>query len=366
MDTPGQDRSMYPFTLTRAFVDLPVGLLTLREKWESLLSTSSSKKQRLTITLNSGILPSILLAKHIQRLKPKQSLLSADGIWLAANGRLRRMPIQPSAKDLQLEEGVDRMVYPWDLLTQLEKAIALDFSILTKRRRSQPLPKTVLRIGKHPIFVSKGAKLLPCTLNATAGPIYIGPNAEIQEGVAIRGPFLMGEGSVVKMGATIYGPAAIGQGCLLGGELKRSLILPFSNKAHHGYMGDSVIGSWCNWGAGTSNSNLKNTAGEIRISVGGVSVAVGQKAGVFMGDHSRTAINTSLNSGSVMGVSVQVGNDGLSPKQISSFRWMDGKKYRINDALQHIRNWKALKGHELSDREIEQLTHIYKSDKSTS
>jgi UDP-N-acetylglucosamine diphosphorylase/glucosamine-1-phosphate N-acetyltransferase len=258
------------------------------------------------------------------------------------------------------------LVYPWDLLTQLEKAIALDFSILTKRRRSQPLPKTVSRIGKHPVFISKGAKLLTCTLNATAGPIYIGPNAEVQEGVAIRGPFLMGEGSVVKMGAMIYGPAAIGQGCLLGGELKRSLIFPFSNKAHHGYMGDSVIGSWCNWGAGTSNSNLKNTAGEIRISVGGVSVAVGQKAGVFMGDHSRTAINTSLNSGSVMGVSVQVGNDGLSPKQISSFRWMDGKKYRINDALQHIRNWKALKGHELSDREIEQLTHIYKSDKSTS
>ena len=179
----------------------------------------------------------------------------------------------------------------------------------------------------------------------------------------IRGPFLLGERSVVKMGAKIYGPTAAGNNCLLGGEIKRSLLFPFSNKAHEGYMGDSVIGSWCNWGAGTSNSNLKNTAGDIQIEVEGESRSVGQKAGVFMGDHSRTVINSSLNSGTVIGVSVQVGNEGLPPKRISSFRWMDGSRYRFEAALKHIRQWKALKKQSLTSEEINRLKKIFKTDK---
>jgi UDP-N-acetylglucosamine diphosphorylase/glucosamine-1-phosphate N-acetyltransferase len=265
--------------------------------------------------------------------------------------------------DRIVDEVASLIVYPWDLLRVLDKGIAIDFTLLTQSRRSQPKSRQITVLGKHPVFIARGAKLSTGIFNATDGPIYIGSGAHVQEGAMIRGPFLLGDGAVVTMGAKLYGPAAIGNACIVGGEIKRSLLFPYSNKAHEGYMGDSVVGSWCNWGAGTSNSNIKNTAGSIRVLVAGKEVVVGQKCGVFMGDHSRTAINASLNSGTIVGVSTQVGTGGLAEKRIPSFRWMDGKRYRFQEATEHIRNWKALKGETLLLSEIEQLNRIYKSDK---
>ncbi len=290
-------------------------------------------------------------------------MFTRAGNWIATASKIDQAPLNVSKTDLVVDDLVGSILFPWDLLTHLESGIALDFSLLTKGKKSQPIPKQVTRIGKHPIFIAKGARLLPCTLNSSAGPIFIGEHAEVQEGALIRGPFMLGADSVVKMGAKIYGPTAAGAQCVLGGEIKRSLIFPHSNKAHDGYMGDSVIGSWCNWGAGTSNSNVKNTAGIIRVEWNGKRMTVGQKLGVFMGDHTRTAINTSINSGTIMGVSVQVSNDRLTEKRIPSFRWMDGKKYRFDLAMEHIRQWKSMKGGLLSPEEIDQLKNIYKTDK---
>ncbi len=359
--TPNQ-RHLYPFTLLREAIDLPLGLFTLREKWSALFYAAYPKK-KLTGTISAAILPDIKLCQAIGSLRKGQALFSKDGQWIAASVVVDRIPKKATAGDIIFQGSISEIIYPWDLLDQLSRGIELDFTLLTKGRKSASLPKSVIVNGKYPVFLEKDARVMPCFLNTEAGPIYVGKEAEVQEGAMIRGPFLLGERSVVKMGAKIYGPTAAGNNCLLGGEIKRSLLFPFSNKAHEGYMGDSVIGSWCNWGAGTSNSNLKNTAGDIQIEVEGESRSVGQKAGVFMGDHSRTVINSSLNSGTVIGVSVQVGNEGLPPKRISSFRWMDGSRYRFEAALKHIRQWKALKKQALTSEEINRLKKIFKTDK---
>jgi UDP-N-acetylglucosamine diphosphorylase/glucosamine-1-phosphate N-acetyltransferase len=363
LESPGSSSSMYPFTLTRDQMDIPLGLFSLREKWQLLLSPSKRRKQQRFFTLLSGAIPDPVLVSQLLKLKDGQSIFSVDGTWVATAGRLDQMIRKPFSTDIVLSTSIEQIRYPWELLTHLTLGIQLDFSFLTSGKRSRRLSAEVLKSGRYPVFIEKEARLYSCTLNTEYGPIYIGANAEVQEGTHIRGPFLLGSESVVKMGAKIYGPVAIGEKCIVGGEIKRSLVFPFSNKAHDGYMGDSVIGSWCNWGAGTSNSNLKNTAGDIQIEVNGKKISVGQKAGVFMGDHSKTAINSSINSGTVVGVSVQIGNQGLTPKWIPSFRWMNGTRYRLNEALEHIRAWKVLKGQLLSDAEITLLKQIYKNDK---
>ena len=363
-EPPHLTDSMYPFSLTKRVVDTPIGILTLHQKWDLIFSSISSLKKKSTFSLSGTLFPSLSVGKIIASLQGGQSLFSADHIWLATAGSIDSIPKKFRSTDRILSEPIDQINYPWDLLRLLNSGIALDVELLTRHRKSMPIPKSVVRIGTHPIFISKGASLQACTLNASAGPIYIGEQAEVQEGAHIRGPFMLGHHSVVTMGARVYGPTAVGECCLIGGEVKRSLLFPYSNKAHDGYMGDSVIGSWCNWGAGTSNSNLKNTGGVIRIERKGVGfVDVGQKCGVFMGDYSRTAINSSLNSGSVIGVSAQIGNTEMTPKITRSFQWMDGSRYRIKEALEHIRNWKALKGHTLSTDEIESLKRIFKIDK---
>ena len=361
LEPSSQAVTLYPFTLLRAGIDLPVGLLTLREKWNLLFRQLNEKKKNV-YAISSAVLPSTRLCQSIRSLQQGQSLFSKEGGWIATAGRNDRIPSKPQAHDKLVGYPVLYLKHPWDLLAGLNRAIEMDFSLLTIGKKSDTIPSFVKIMGKHPVFVAKGARLMPCFLNTENGPVYIGKRAEVQEGAMIRGPFLLGDRSVVKMGAKIYGPVVAGASCLLGGEIKRSLLFPFSNKAHDGYMGDSVIGSWCNWGAGTSNSNLKNTAGPIQVEVGGKKVAVGQKAGVFMGDHSRTVINSSLNSGSVIGVSVQVGQEGFPPKRIPSFHWMDGSRYQLKKALVHIQQWKALKDQKLEREEIERLKHIFKTD----
>jgi len=355
--------SLYPFSLMREVVDVPVGLLTLRHKWASFQLHTGKGLQNRSYSIRANLFPSAACWKQLMRLKEGQSLVDKSGNWLATAGEIDRFPPGQSSKDGIIYPQAKLIQYPWELLQSLDAGIEMDFQLLTKGRRSQPIAKSNTVIGKHSVFIERGARVAAAFFNTEAGPIYIGKNAIVQEGAMMRGPLLLGDGSLVMMGAKIHGATAIGKGCVVGGEIKRSLIFPYSNKAHDGYMGDSVIGSWCNWGAGTSNSNLKNTAGMIRIQVGKNQMEVGQKCGVFMGDHTRTAINTSLNSGSVFGVSVQLGKEGVASGMIPSFRWMDGKRYRLKEALEHIRSWKSLKGKVLLDAEIDQLKQIYKQDK---
>ncbi len=193
-----------------------------------------------------------------------------------------------------------------------------------------------------------------------AGPIYIGKNAEIQEGSLLRGPISIGEESRVKMGTKIYGATTIGPYCIAGGEIKNSIMMGFSNKGHDGYLGDSVLGEWCNLGAGTSNSNLKNNASNIKIwsKADNGFINAGTKCGLLMGDYSRSAINTSFNTGTVVGNCCSIFGDGFPPKFVADFTW-GHEKYIFEKAIADISNWKKLKDREITEEEILSLKNIY-------
>lgn len=254
--------------------------------------------------------------------------------------------------------------YPWDIFLQNEKQIREDFKAVTAGRISAPIPPTVQAVHPDNIFIEPGARVSYCIINAENGPVYIGKNAEIMEGALIRGPFALCEGSVVKMGAKIYGATTIGPHCIVGGEIKNSVIFGYSNKAHDGYLGDSVIGEWCNLGAGTSNSNLKNTAAEIKIWSDAEKDFINagiSKCGLLMGDYSRAAINTSFNTGTMVGICANVFGEGLTPKFIPSFNWGANtqEKYDFDRAVKDISNWKKLKGHDVTEKEKTQLRLIF-------
>jgi UDP-N-acetylglucosamine diphosphorylase/glucosamine-1-phosphate N-acetyltransferase len=233
---------------------------------------------------------------------------------------------------------------------------------LTRGRQSAPIPPSVQVISPQSIFIEEGASISHSILNASTGPIYIGRNSNIMEGCLIRGPFALCESAVVKMGTKIYGATTIGPCSTAGGEIKNSVLFGYSNKGHDGYLGDSVIGEWCNLGAGTSNSNLKNNAGEVKVWNAGQFISAGLKCGLLMGDYSRAAINTSFNTGTVVGVCCNVYGEGLMPKYIPDFSWgvhNKGPKYAFEKALRDIENWKKLKNQSLTDAEILTLKHIF-------
>jgi UDP-N-acetylglucosamine diphosphorylase / glucose-1-phosphate thymidylyltransferase / UDP-N-acetylgalactosamine diphosphorylase / glucosamine-1-phosphate N-acetyltransferase / galactosamine-1-phosphate N-acetyltransferase len=349
--------TLFPFTWTRSVLDIRIGILTLREKWERLGAPEAGKEQGPDGTTMPGFardLPGNILPtpELIAALRQKQA---TGGLTPAAIG------------DLVQQATVIR--HPWHIFELNGLAIRNDFALVTKGRQSQPIPPSVQIIGSplH-IFIEEGATISHSILNAATGPIYIGRNAEIMEGTMIRGPFALCEGSVVKMGATIYGATTIGPYSIVGGEIKNSVIFGYSNKSHHGYLGDSVIGEWCNLGAGSSNSNLKNNAGPVKVwdQAGRQFTEAGLKCGLLMGDYSRSAINTSFNTGTVVGICCNVFGEGLMPKYIPSFSWGAaahgtgaGACYEWEKALRDIANWKKLKNQSLRDDEIQTLKLIF-------
>ncbi|MBS1599892.1 MAG: glucose-1-phosphate thymidylyltransferase [Bacteroidetes bacterium] len=335
-------QDLFPFTCTRPVIDIRVGILTLREKWEKLFGytpkiNSGSAKNLLPAT----IIPSADLVHAIKNQKEDQYLKSVDDLTI--------------------------IKYPWDIFLQNNKIICSDFLLITQGRVTEPISATNTLIQPENIFIEKGAKVEYALLNGSTGPIYIGKNAEVMEGAMIRGPFALCEGAVVKMGAKIYG-STIGPYSVVGGEIKNSVIFGFSNKAHDGYLGDSVIGEWCNLGAGTSNSNVKNTAGTINVwnIASGKFLPAGLKCGLLMGDYSRSAINTSFNTGSVVGVCCNVFGEGLSPKYIPDFSWGYNPftQYHFEKAIKDITNWKKLKNQSVDDMEIRTLKHIFEETKT--
>lgn len=379
-----QPENLYPFTLTRQIQDIRVGILTIREKWEKLLNLPSFDRNEddykdldrsvtienavddgVCLMIHGNVLPSPKLIKAIHRLK--------DGEFISVNGntgivfRFTKKEISEKykiavTKSVTIKENVRTIQYPWEIFQLNDWAIRQDFELLTRKRKSQSIPKTNKVIDAENIFLEKGAKVQHCILNASAGPIYIGRNAEVMEGAVIRGPFAMGEGACVKMGTKVYGATTLGPYCIAGGEVKNSVLFGYSNKAHDGYLGDSVIGEWCNMGAGTTNSNLKNNAGDVKVWTPKGQVSAGMKCGVMMGDYSRTAINTSINTGTVIGVSCNVFGSGLTPKYIPNFSWgSEGvKRYEFEKALQDIEGWKKLKAQTVTENEKSILKYIFK------
>lgn len=343
-DSETLQHALYPFTATRPCWDIRIGILTIREKWEYLLG----------VMLN----PDDMGGAAVLAVRPSSRIISIPGNWIPAPETIKSLN---AGETLQPGQTLE---HPWDIFRLNDWALRQDFEILTRKRVSQPLPESVQVTGAAQIFVEKGAVLSHCTLNATTGPIYIGKNTEIMEGAHIRGPFALCEGSVVKMGACIYGATTIGPGCVVGGEIKNSILFGHSNKGHEGYLGDSVIGEWCNLGAGTSVSNVRNTASPVKVWSAATHdyQEAGLKCGLLMGDYSRAAINTSFNTGTVVGVSCNIFCSQLTPKFIPDFTWMgeNPDQYHWDNALRDISNWKALKKQALLEPEINKLSALYK------
>ncbi|OLY92855.1 UDP-N-acetylglucosamine diphosphorylase/glucosamine-1-phosphate N-acetyltransferase [Cnuella takakiae] len=378
-----QPENLFPFTLTRQVQDIRVGILTIREKWELALGLPSFDKfeedykdldrsmvldqqigKDIVYLLHGNILPTPGLVKLVKKLKPGECI-SAGGKESVAYCISRSEIVDANkikvSKVLELDEEVREICYPWDIFQLNAFAIGLDYRLLTKNRQSASLDKTSTVSGAAGLFIEKGALVKHAIINCEDGPVYIGKNALVMEGCLLRGPLSIGENAVVKMGTKIYGATTIGPSCTAGGEIKNSILFANSNKAHDGYLGDSVIGAWCNLGAGTTNSNLKNNASCVQVWTPKGEQTVGLKCGVIMGDYSRTAINTAINTGTVIGVSANVFGQGLTPKFIPSFSWgTDGiERYRYDKALEDIANWKALKGGAIAENEKIILKHIF-------
>jgi UDP-N-acetylglucosamine diphosphorylase/glucosamine-1-phosphate N-acetyltransferase len=333
----------YPFTLTRPVADIRCGIMTIREKWACFFPLAGPDEE--AIPIPSNVLPDEGLLAAIRRGDP-----------------------------LTIEQAIaraTRLEHSMDILRLNEQEIRRDLELIARDRQPVPVPgsnRVILPVPEKQeagasIFIEPGAVVEHCFLNASAGPIYIGKNALVMEGSMIRGPFALGEGAVLKMGAKIYGATSIGPFSVVGGEVKHSVIFGYSNKAHDGYLGDSVVGEWCNLGGGTSVSNMKNHAGPVKLwnPLRNSYLDAGIKCGLFMGDYSRSAINSSFNTGAVVGVSVNVFGKGLTPSYLSSFTWGydPAETYDLDRAIRHIRRWKQLKNRELSEQETERLRKVF-------
>jgi UDP-N-acetylglucosamine diphosphorylase/glucosamine-1-phosphate N-acetyltransferase len=377
-----QRNLLYPLSATKAVAALRFGILTQQERWgmrsnQQVFIHTEKYLQPLYATIPDGehiwIDACVLADKNISEkiLSLSVNYALADEYGLVACklsiklGEFDANEILSSCKEVKDVGEVRRLQYPWQIFQWNDAIIVQDFEWVTKGRVSQSISHTNQVIQGHPIFIEEGASVTYSMLNSNVAPIYIGKNATVMEGTFIRGPFALGEGSVIKMGAKIYGATTIGPYSVAGGEIKNAVIQGYSNKAHDGYLGDSVIGEWCNMGAGTTNSNVKNTASDVKVysKYEEKVVSAGQKCGVIMGDYSRTAINSSINTGSIIGVCSNVFGAGLLPKVIDDFSWgVADEKYELDKALKDIDNWKKLKHKSLSDAESFMLKHIFEAE----
>ena len=378
-----QPENLFPLTLTRHVQDIRVGILTIREKWELALGLPSFDKHEgdykdldkavtidesigndIIYLIHGNVLPTIKLIKQIKKLSHGEFISVGDtesiAYCISKKEILNEHRIKVG-KAIELEHEIKEINFPWDIVQLNAWAIDQDVELLKKSKKFEKLPATNRAIHPSRIFIEKGAHVEHSILNASYGPIYIAKDAEVMEGCMLRGPLAICEGATIKMGTKIYGATTIGAGSVVGGEIKNSVFLGYSNKSHDGYIGDAVIGEWCNFGAGTSCSNIKNTASDIMVWTPKGLVNAGMKCGVVMGDYSRTAINTSINTGTIVGVSSHVYGNGLTPKYIPSFSWgSEGvERYEFEKAMSNIAKWKALKKQVVSESEKTILKHIF-------
>ena len=272
-----------------------------------------------------------------------------------------------AGKEVVKFTGVELIIIEerWDVFQKNAAALDLDFIHATEERKTHVLSPTNLLIGpENRLFIEEGASVEGCTLNTSEGPIYIGKHATIMEGSLIRGGLALNEYATIKMGAKIYGATTIGPHCKVGGEVNNVIFQAYSNKGHDGFLGNSLIGEWCNLGADTNTSNLKNNYSNVRTYSYSSKTEVQtdlQFIGLSMGDYSKCAINTMFNTATVVGVSCNIFTHGFPKKYIPSFSWVQGEAYTINklekafDAANNMMHRRKLS---LSKEDKAILTHI--------
>ena len=332
-------QNLLPLTFTKPVSEIRIGILTITEKWKSLLSGNFSYQTQGflsekypcnltsdTIFINGKICPTIELIEVINTL-PINSGIKKGNILVAYRSTAATcLSISETlSNSIEISLSFLSVDNVWDIFSKNGEAIKQDFELLTKGKTSLVLSKTNTVIGdSKDVFLEEGAVVEASILNTKSGPIYIGKDAEIMEGSVVRGPFSLGEHSALKLSTKIYGPTTIGPHSKVGGEVNNSVIFGFSNKAHDGFLGNSVIGEWCNLGADTNNSNLKNNYGNVKLfnySQNKMADTGLQFCGLIMGDHSKCGINTMFNTGTVVGVGANIFGGGFPPTHIESFSW---------------------------------------------
>ena len=374
--------ALLPFTFTKPVADIRVGIFTIREKWENYLksTTTSITEEYLSekypmveleenVLINASFLPNETLATMVSELSENQAIFFGEEVIAFYTKESQEEVDLATYEAIEFDGDVLRIENSWDIFSKNAAAIQEDFDFITEDRKSQPISKTNTVINPENIFLEEGAVVECSILNASSGPIYIGANAEVMEGAMIRGAFALCEGAIVKMGAKIYGATTVGPHSRIGGEVNNSVLLGYANKGHDGYLGNSVIGEWCNLGADTNNSNLKNNYDHVRLwnyETEDFSKTGLQFCGLMMGDHSKCGINTMFNTGTVVGVSTNIYGAGFPRNFVPSYSWGGASgftEYLPNKAFETARLVMSRRGIEFDEKEEAILTHVFEETK---
>lgn len=375
---------LLPFTHTRPVADIRCGIFSFRERWEHFLGQASLSlcpgymqavfphaSEGECLYLNGAVFASKELTSAATQLAPATALVSGNyllALRLAQPFTGTYETFRESAQSLQQKQfdgDFSILLQPWDIFQMNGSALANDFKLITQGRSSAPIPDFVSAVQAEHIFLEPGVQLSPCILNASTGPIYIASDAEIMDGCMVRGPFALGAHATLKMGAKIYGPTTIGASCKVGGELSNVVFFANSNKGHDGFLGNSVVGEWCNFGADSNCSNLKNNYDKIKVwsedQQGLIDTGL-QFCGLMMGDHSKCGINTMFNTGTVVGVSANIFGAGFPDKHVPSFTWgaCDSSDiYQFDKAMETAARMMERRGKQLSAAETAMLQYIF-------
>ena len=373
--------ALLPFTFTRPVADIRVGILTIREKWEKHLGSTTTSitedylsekwpmvEMENNVMINASFLPNDILVAMIKNLEHNQAIFQEDEV-VAFYAKEGEEVDFDSFEVIEFSNDCIKIENTWDIFQKNEEAIREDFELLTEDRFSQPIPKSVNVIAPENIFIEEGAKLEFVTLNASTGPIYIGKNAEIMEGSVIRGPFALCESGRVKLATKVYGATTVGPHSVIGGEVNNSVLFGYSNKGHDGFLGNAVLGEWCNIGADSNNSNLKNNYEEVKLwsyETENFAKTGLQFCGLMMGDHSKCGINTMFNTGTVVGVSTNIFGAGFPRNFVPSFSWGGASgfsTYLTNKAFETAKIVMARRNVEFSEEDAKILEHVFEETK---
>jgi len=370
--------ALLPFTYTRPVADIRVGILTIREKWEKYLGVTTTTitedyleekfpmvEMDTNIMLNASFLPNSNLVALVKNLKENEAIFKDEEV-VAFYTLNTQENVDFGTYDITpYKDEILQIKNTWDIFSLNEKALIEDYKLLTEGRKSEPIPRTVNCIHKENIFLEEGVDISFATLNASTGPIYIGKDAIIMEGSLVRGPFALCHDSILKMGTKIYGATTIGPLSKVGGEVNNTVFFGYSSKAHEGYLGNAVIGEWCNLGADTNNSNLKNNYAEVKLwsyETERFAKTGLQFCGLMMGDHSKCGINTMFNTGTIIGVSANIFGGNFPRNFIPSFSWGGSGGFstyvmnKVNEVATVVMKRKHV---DYDDQEKKILQHIF-------
>jgi UDP-N-acetylglucosamine diphosphorylase/glucosamine-1-phosphate N-acetyltransferase len=374
--------ALLPFTFTRPVADIRIGILTIREKWEKYLGSTTttvteeylSEKYPMVemeenVMINASFLPNDVLIEMVKNLEKNQAVFQGEEVIAFYTNDTQEEIDFDQYEIIDFDVECIKIQHTWDIFAKNDAALREDFELITEGRRSQPIPKSVNVLSPENIFIEEGAKLEFVTLNASTGPIYIGKNSEIMEGSVIRGPFALCESGRVKLSTKVYGATTVGPHSVIGGEVNNAVLFGYSNKGHDGFLGNSVLGEWCNMGADSNNSNLKNNYEEVKLwsyETENFAKTGLQFCGLMMGDHSKCGINTMFNTGTVVGVSANIFGAGFPRNFVPSFSWGGASgftTYLTSKAFQTAKIVMARRQVEFSDEDAKILEHVFEITK---